>query len=217
MLKKWIGRIFIASAISLILVAAFIAIYYNFILKDHEGPMDLWAIIALCVPLIIFVISRVIIDVKKIKFNDSFNEKGIVSKISNVFANIFVVIAMIPLFPIILVFAIIQTVTTTPSKKTFEKLINKGFSYIHKDKKYILKKEDIIIEISNGLTDYFISFDNGASFVRVEESNLGTSYDRDELKYKLNDYLSAHPADKQRGDATPPFVDYIEFLNNNLN
>ena len=73
MLKKWIGRIFIASAISLILVAAFIAIYYNFILKDHKGSMDLWAIIALCVPLIIFVISRVIIDVKKIKFNDSFN------------------------------------------------------------------------------------------------------------------------------------------------
>ena len=76
MLKKWIGRIFIASAISLILVAAFIAIYYNFILKDHEGPMDLWAIIALCVPLIFFAISRVIIDVKKIKFNDSFNEKA---------------------------------------------------------------------------------------------------------------------------------------------
>ncbi|MCI5745770.1 MAG: hypothetical protein MR270_05755 [Erysipelotrichaceae bacterium] len=216
MLRKWIGRIFIASAIALILVAASIAFYYNFILKDHEGPMDLWAIIALCVPFIIFVISRVIIDVKKIKFSDSFNEKGVISKISNVFANIFVVIAMIPLFPIIIVFTIIQTVTTTPSKKTFKKLINKGFSYIHKDKKYILKKEDIIIEISNGLTDYFISFDNGASFVRVEESNLGTSYDRDELKYKLNDYLSAHPVDIQRGDAVPPFTEYIEFLNINL-
>ena len=216
MLKKWIGKIFIASAISLILVAAFIAIYYNFILKDHEGPMDLWAIIALCVPFIIFVISRVIIDVKKIKFNDSFSEKGVISKISNVFANIFFVIAMIPLFPIILVSTIIQTVTTTPSKKTFKKLINKGFSYIHKDKKYILKKEDIIIEISNGLTDYFISFDNGESFVRVEESNLGTSYDRDELKYKLNHYFSAHPVDIQRGDAIPPFIEYIEFLNINL-
>lgn len=63
MLKKWIGRIFIASAISLILVAAFIATYYNFILKDHEGPMDLWAIIALCVPLIIFVVSWFVDDV----------------------------------------------------------------------------------------------------------------------------------------------------------
>ncbi len=216
MLKKWIGRIFIASAIASILVAAFIAVYYNFILKDHEGPMDLWAIIVLCVPLVILVVSRIIIDVKKIKLKDSFDEKGIVSKISNAFANIFVVIAMIPLFPIILVFAIVQTVTTTPNKKTFKKLINKGFTYTHKDKKYILKKGEIIIEISNGLIDYYISFDNGKNFIRIEESNLGTSYDRDNLKYKLNEYLSAHPVDKQRGDAIPPFVDYIEFLNNNL-
>lgn len=134
MLKKWIGRIFIASAIALILVAVFIAVYYNFILKNHEGPMDLWAIIALCIPLIILVISRIIIDVKKIKLKDSFNEKGIVSKIANVFADVFIVIAMIPLFPIILVFSIVQTLTTTPNKKTFKKLINKGFSYIHKDK-----------------------------------------------------------------------------------
>lgn len=92
---------------------------------------------------------------------------------------------------------------TTPNKKTFKKLIVKGFSYSRKDKKYTLKKDDIIIEISNGLTNYCISFDNGVIFVRVEESNLGTSYDRDELKYKLNGYLSAHPVDKQRGDAIP--------------
>lgn len=216
MLKKWIGRIFIASAIALILVAVFIAVYYNFILKNHEGPMDLWAIIALCIPLIILVISRIIIDVKKIKLKDSFNEKGIVSKIANVFADVFIVIAMIPLFPIILVFSIVQTLTTTPNKKTFKKLINKGFSYIHKDKKYILSKNEITIEIFNGLTDYYISFDNGKNFIRVEESNLGTSYDRDNLKCKLNEYLSAHPVDKQRGDAIPPFVDYVEFLNNNL-
>lgn len=216
MFKKWIGRIFIASAIALILVAVFIALYYNFILKNHEGPMDLWAIIALCIPLIILVISRIIIDVKKIKLKDSFNEKGIVSKIANVFADVFIVITMIPLFPIILVFSIVQTLTTTPNKKTFKKLINKGFSYIHKDKKYILSKNEITIEIFNGLTDYYISFDNGKNFIRVEESNLGTSYDRDNLKCKLNEYLSAHPVDKQRGDAIPPFVDYVEFLNNNL-
>ena len=36
------------------------------------------------------------------------------------------------------------------------------------------------------------------------------------LKYKLNDYLSAHPVDIQRGDAVPPFTEYIEFLNINL-
>lgn len=108
MFKKWIGKIFIASAIALILVATFIAIYYNFILKDHEGPIDLWAIIALCIPFIILAVSRIIIDVKKIKLKDSFSEKGIISKISNVFANVFIIIAMIPLFPIILVFALFK-------------------------------------------------------------------------------------------------------------
>ncbi len=32
----------------------------------------------------------------------------------------------------------------------------------------------------------------------------------------LKNHEAAHPVDKQRGDALPPFVDYIEFLNNNL-
>lgn len=216
MLKKWIGRIFIASAIALILVAVFLVVYYNLILEDHEGPMDLWAIITLCVPFIIFVISRILIDVKRVKFNDSFNEKGFMCKISNIFAYIFIVIMIIPLFPIMLIIVITHTSITTPNKKTFKKLISKGFSYTHKDKKYILKKDEIVIEISNGLIDFNISFDNGETFVRVEESSLGTFCDREELKHKLNDYLSAHPVDIQRGDAIPPFIEYIEFLNNNL-
>ncbi len=216
MSKKWIGIIFISSAISSILMAAFLAFYYNVILIDHEGPMDLWAIIALSVPLIILCVFRIIIDTKKIKLKDSFNENSTVSKFSDVFIDILSYIVIIPLFPIILIFVIIQAMITTPNKKTFKKLINKGFSYTHKDNKYILKKDDIIIEISNGLTEYYISFDNGKNFVKVEESNLGTSYDRDELKYKLDEYYSAHPVDIQRGDAIPPFVEFIEFLNNNL-
>ncbi len=216
MLKKWIGRIFIASAIAMILIAVILCIYYNVINKDHKGPMDLWAIILLCIPFVIFVISRILIAVKKIKFNDSFNENGIVSKILNGLGEVFSVVAIIPLFPIILIFAIVETELTTPNKKTFKKLINKGFLYSHKDKKYTLKKNDTIIEIHNNLTDYYISFDNGENFVRIEESNLGTSYDRDKLKSRLHEYLSAHPVDKQRGDAVPPFEYYVEFLNSNL-
>ncbi len=217
MLKKWIGKIFVASAIALILVALFLAIYYNVIVKGHKGPMDLWAIIVLCIPFIILVTCRIIIDVKKIKFNDLFCQNGIVKKSLNIFFTIFGIIAIIPLLPILLVFAIVHTILTTPNKKKFKKLIKKGFSYSNKNKKYILKKNEVIIEIYNGLTKYYISFDNGKTFVRIEESSLGTSYDRDELKYRLNEYLFAHPVDQQRGDAVPPFTHYIEFLNNNLN
>ena len=36
-----------------------------------------------------FVISRILIDVKRVKFNDSFNEKGFMGKISNIFGYIF--------------------------------------------------------------------------------------------------------------------------------
>lgn len=215
-MKKWIGKIFIASSIVLILETIFFGIYYNLIAKDHEGPMDLWAIISLCIPFVVFVISRIIIGVKNIKFYDSFEHKGIISKIFNAFADICSTLAMIILFPILLIPAIIGAISSTPTKKIFKKLIDKGFSYAYKDKKYILQKDQIVINIFSGLTEYHISFDNGKTFVKVEESDLGTSYDRERLKNKLNEYLSSHPVDIQRGDAVPPLREYVEFLNSVL-
>ena len=211
-MKKWIGKIFIASSIVLILEAIFFAIYYNLIVKNHEGPMDLWAIISLCIPFVVLVISRIIIEVKNIKFYDSFEHNGIISKISNVFIDICSILAMILLFPILLIPAIIGAISRTPTKKMFKKLIDKGFSYSYKDKKYILQKDQIVINIFGGLTEYYISFDNGKTFVKVEESDLGTSYDRERLKNKLNEYLSSHPVDIQRGDAVPPLREYVGFL-----
>ena len=211
-MKKWIGKIFIASSIVLILEAIFFGIYYTLIVKNHEGPMDVWAIISLCIPFVVFVISRIIIEVKNIKFYDSFEHNGIISKISNVFIDIFSILAMILLFPILLIPAIIGAISRTPTKKMFKKLIDKGFSYAYKDKKYILQKDQIVINIFSGLTEYYISFDNGKTFVKVEESDLGTSYDRERLKNKLNEYLSSHPVDIQRGDAVPPLREYVGFL-----
>lgn len=215
-MKKWIVKIFIASSIVLILEAIFFAIYYNLIAKDHEGPMDLWAIISLCIPFVVLVISCIIIEVKNIKFYDSFEHKGIIGKMSNVFADICSILVMIILFPILLIPAIIGAISSTPTKKMFKKLIDKGFSYAYKDKKYILQKDQIVINIFSGLTEYHISFDNGKTFVKVEESDLGTSYDRERLKNKLNEYLSSHPVDIQRGDAVPPLREYVEFLNSVL-
>ena len=75
-----------------------------------------------------------------------------------------------------------------------------------------MQKDQIVINIFGGLTEYYISFDNGKTFVKVEESDLGTSYDRERLKNKLNEYLSSHPVDIQRGDAVPPLREYVGFL-----
>ena len=72
----------------------------------------------------------------------------------------------------------------------------------------------IVIEILYGLEDYYISFDNGQNFVRVEESELGFQHNRDELKWRLKEYQCAHPVDRQRGDAKPPLSYFVDFLDN---
>ena len=46
-----------------ILIGFFLATYYNLILINHEGPMDLWAILLLCIPvgvLILFIILELL-------------------------------------------------------------------------------------------------------------------------------------------------------------
>ena len=64
------------------------------------------------------------------------------------------------------------------------------------------------------LEDYYISFDNGQNFVRVEESELGFQHNRDELMFRLKEYKCTHPVDRQRGDAKPPLSYFIDFLDN---
>lgn len=82
---------------------------------------------------------------------------------------------------------------------------------------YILTRNEIVIRIHANFIEYYISFDYGKSFVRVEESDLGLPYDRDVLKAKLNEYKNAHPVDVQRGDALPPISEFVDFLDHNLN
>ena len=59
-----------------------------------------------------------------------------------------------------------------------------------------------------------ISFDNGENFVRIEESNLGFQYDRDELKFRLHEYITAPSLYKQKGDVVPPTSYFVDFLDN---
>ena len=136
-------------------------------------------------------------------------------KLGDIILKVFTILGMIFLFPIILLFIIFELIFGfNVSKKSFKKLIKKGFKYQNKNKAYILTRENIVIEILYSLEDYYISFDNGENFVRIEESDLGLPYNRDELKRRLNEYKNAHPVDKQRGDALPPLSYFIDFLDN---
>lgn len=213
--RKWIVRIHWTSFVALIVNLVIIAVYYNVIKRDHQGPMDWWGILLLVIPLVLMCISYLIMHTCKIDFETSFGNEKTGKKIVKGFTSVFAVIAVILFLPLIIVFSIVMgcfTLLTAPRKKTFSALTAKGYRYQHKNKKYILEKENIKIEILHNLEEYYISFDGGKTFAKVEESTLGTAQDREELKFHLHEYQCAPPLYKQRGDAVPPLAEFIAFL-----
>ena len=167
--------------------------------------MELWAIILLVIPFAIMCISRIIIEVNQMH----------IGKIDNIVGKIFAVLGVILLLPIMIVYALVAAIIhcfTGGTKRSFRKLTAKGFKYQYKNKRFILQKENVVIEILHNLQEYNISFDGGETFVKVEESHLGTASEREELKFQLYEYQHSHPVDMQRGDAVPPLDYYIAFL-----
>jgi hypothetical protein len=181
--------------------------------------MDWWAIILLVIPVGTLIVSRILVEVWTIDIDESFNDKNFLEKIGVLVNKVVMGIATVLVLPIGFVFLIVSLVAgcmNLPGKRSFRKLLSKGFKYEFKDKYYILTKNEIVIRVFCNFEDYYISFDNGDTFVRVEESNLGSSADRQVLNAQLNAYREAHPVDKQRGDAVPPVSEFVDFLYNNL-
>lgn len=215
MLKK-AKTILIISGIATIIISAFLALYYCVINKEHEGMIDRWAIVLLIFPMLMMIFSRIILYLNNEDIEESFKNKNFFEKIWITIKNLITLISEVLILPFFFIYLIIELfyVSSYPTKKEFKKLLNKGFKYKKKDKVYILSKDKIVIEILYGLEDYYISFDNGQNFVRVEEIELGSQYNRDELKWRLKEYQCAHPVDRQRGDAKPPLSYFIDFLDN---
>ena len=71
---------------------------------------------------------------------------------------------------------------------------------------------DIFTDSSCDFCPQLLSKDTVKTLIRIEESNLGFQYDRDELKFKLHEYITAPSLYKQKGDVFPPLYDYIKFL-----
>ena len=198
--------VLIISGIISILVSIFLVIYYKLIVKNHTGMMDWWAIIMLVIPLVVLCVARIIIEFTPIIVVENNIIKKIIMTISE--------LLILPIMLIYLIVALFIPSMWSIHKKTFKKLIDKGFTYKHKNKVYTLKRENIEIQILANLEDYYISFDSGKNFVRIEESNLGFQYDRDELKFRLHEYITAPSLYKQRGDVIPPVSYFVDFLAN---
>ena len=215
MLKK-AKTILIISGIATIIISAFLALYYCVINKEHEGMIDWWAIVLLIFPMLMMIFSRIILYLNNEDIDESSKNKNFFEKIWITIKNLITLISEVLILPFFFIYLIIELfyVSSYPTKKELKKLLNKGFKYKKKDKVYILSKDKIVIEILYGLEDYYISFDNGQNFVRVEESELGSQYNRDELKWRLKEYQCAHPVDRQRGDAKPPLSYFVDFLDN---
>ena len=162
------------------------------------------------------IFSRIILYLNNEDIEESYKNKNFFEKIWITIKNLITLISEVLILPFFFIYLIIELfyVSSYPTKKEFKKLLNKGFKYKKKNKVYILSKDKIVIEILYTLEDYYISFDNGQNFIRVEESELGFQYNRDELKWRLKEYQCAYPVDRQRGDAKPPLSYFIDFLDN---
>ncbi len=211
--------VLVVSGIITILIAFLLALYYCVFNKQHTGPMDWWAIILLAIPTVVLMISRIILDILCIDVDEYFKAKNIWDRMRASIISIINGLATVLVLPIdilIMIALLFISPFFTPGKRSFKKLITKGFKYEFKDKNYILTKDKTIIRVFHDFQEYYISFDNGENFVRVEESDLGSSRDRKVIKCKLDEYINAHPVDKQRGDARPPITEFVDFLDHNL-
>ncbi len=218
-MERKLKGLLVISGITTIAISFFLTLYYCVFNKQHTGPMDWWAIILLVIPAAVLMVSRMLLGIFLIDVDESFKGKNLWGKIGVLVNRIVMGLATVLVIPIGIVVLIVSlpfSCLGTPGKKSLKKLIKKGFQYKYVRKAHILTGNEIVIRILPGFEDYYISFDHGKNFVRVEESNLGLPYDRDVLKSKLDAYRNAHPVDKQRGDVLPPVSDFIDFLDNNL-
>lgn len=187
-----------------ILIGFFLAAYYNLILINHEGPMDLWAILLLCIPvgvLILFIILELLFP------TDSFiRDNKRIDVISFVFIILF--------FPIILVLTLFSAQRYNV-KKRLKFLKQYGFKVEVNKNLYTYKLDNIYIFINQD-DNYKISNDNGKTYINIHECNIGEEFDKYRIKDALIRYQCAHFVDKQRGDAPDTLEFVIIFLKKNI-
>ena len=188
----------------IISIAIFLGAYYNLIQPNHEGTMDMWAILLICIPvglLIIFIILENIFPT------------GAPVKSNKITERILDIIAIM-LFPIAIIFSIFSFQRYNV-KKRLKFLKKYGFAVETNKNVYTYKLENIYILIQQDYT-YQISFDHGNTYTNLYDCNIGAEQDRNKVKNDLIEYESSHLVDKQRGDAIDTLASVINFLKKNI-
>jgi hypothetical protein len=188
----------------IISIAIFLGAYYNLIQPNHEGMMDMWAILLICIPvglLIVFIILENIFPT------------GAPVKGNKITERILDIIAIM-LFPIAIIFSIFSFQRYNV-KKRLRFLKKYGFAVETNKNVYTYKLENIYILIQQDYT-YQISFDYGNTYTNLYDCNIGIEQDKNKVKNDLIEYESSHPVDKQRGDVIDTLVSVINFLKKNI-
>ena len=71
----------IISGLTTIIISAFLALYYCFINKEHEGMFDWWAIVLLIIPMLMMAVSRIVLELNNEDIEESYKNKNFVEKI----------------------------------------------------------------------------------------------------------------------------------------
>ena len=70
----------IISGLTTIIISAFLALYYCFINKEHEGMIDWWAIVLLIFPMLMMAVSRIVLELNNEDIEESYKNKNFVEK-----------------------------------------------------------------------------------------------------------------------------------------
>lgn len=66
----------IISGLTTIIISAFLALYYCFINKEHEGMMDWWAIVLLIIPMLMMIVTRIVLELNNEDIEETYKNKN---------------------------------------------------------------------------------------------------------------------------------------------
>lgn len=131
-------------------------------------------------------------------------------KIGKILGYINSVLVMVIIFPFALIFGLISVVLDTSIEKQFKFLKRNGYKY-KSGKGYKYYSRNFTTFRFKRYCSYEIKIGSN-EFINVENTNIGSDYERDVLIKTKEDYQNAHPVDIQRGeiDTITPFAEFIE-------
>ena len=94
----------IISGLTTIIISAFLALYYCFINKEHEGMIDWWAIVLLIIPMLMMIVSRIVLELNNEDIEESYKNKNFLEKIWITIKNLISLLSVILILPFFFIY-----------------------------------------------------------------------------------------------------------------